>query len=91
MQFLMMINTYRAGADREGWIASSFGHKGLDFVPCVIACVVVRSDDGLDDLAIVVHFGQDFRFLSLHPRGLHGREDFGLFPLGHATESNRWN
>jgi len=62
-------------------------YEGFNFVPGVITGVVVRPDDGLDDLAVVAHLRQDLRLLRLHPRTLHRRQDLGLFPLGNATET----
>ena len=51
----------------------------------------MSSDDCFDDFAIIVHFCQYFRFLSLLTGGLHCSQNFGLFAFRNAAKSYGWN
>ena len=81
---------YHSCADGERGLALGLLDEGLHLVPGVVACVVVRANDGLDDLAVVLHLGEDLRLLRLHPRGLHGRQDLGLLAFRDAAETDSW-
>ena len=80
--------TYHARAYCECALLFGLVDEGLHLVPGVVASLVVRAHDRLDDLAIVGHLRQHLGLDRLLAGVLHGRQDLGLLALGNAPESD---
>ena len=83
-------STYRSRATDIRWVCLCLLNEWLDFISCVITSIIMRSNDGLDDLAVIVHFCHYLWFLSLLTRWLHCSQNFGLFAFRNAAKPYSW-
>ena len=81
------IQTYRSAARNVFGTGFSSLKERLHFLASVVACIVMRSHDTVDDFSVIIQLSHHFGFLSLHARGLHSRQNLGFFAFRHSPES----
>ena len=82
--------TYRSRATNVWGVCLWLLDKRLDLISCVVTSIIMSTNDGFNDLRVIVHFRHYFWFLSLLTRWLHSSQNFGLFAFRYSTESHSW-
>ena len=83
--------TYRSRATNVWGVCLWLLDKRLDLISCVVTSIIMSTNDGFNDLRVIVHFRHYFWFLSLLTRWLHSSQNFGLFAFRNAAKSYSWN